>query len=441
TSANVVFDMNYKFRSPENISQKIHPPKFTIKELMHPSNLESTVDEILLHQYVPASVVVNDRLDILQFRGSTNLFFDPSPGKASLNLLKMIRPGLSLEIRNAVHKVNRSNEKYKKTGLEIKVKENVHQVSLEVIPLPFEDDNKLFLIIFEEIIAPEVHTDDVAASKDEIVKKLQNELIAAKEDMRSIIEEQEASMEELQSANEEIVSSNEELQSINEELETSKEEVESSNEELLTINNELQLRNDQLAESYEYSEVVFQTIQEAVIVLNNEFRVKKANDVFYDFFRVNKKETEGNLLFELGNRQWDILELRKLLEELAFNSSGFNNYEIEHDFPVIGKKVILLKAKRIYQESHRQKLIVLSILDITEHREAEKIISEREEWFQNMANNVPVMIWVTGPDKLLRFVNKNWLEYTGSKIENAREYNWTDCVHKEDRAKVIDAYN
>src|SRR5690606_722509 len=64
-----------------------------------------------------------------------------------------------------------------------------------------------------------------------------------------------------------------------------------------------------------------------------------------------------------------------------------------------------------------------------------------EEWFRNMANNVPVMIWVTGPDKLLRFVNKTWLEYTGSKIENAREYNWTDCVHKEDRAKVIDAYN
>src|SRR5690606_19456693 len=187
------------------------------------------------------------------------------------------------------------------------------------------------------------------------------ELIAAKEDMRSIIEEQEASMEELQSANEEIVSSNEELQSINEELETSKEEVESSNEELLTINNELQIRNDQLAESYEYAEVVFQTIQEAVIVLDNGFRVKKANHVFYEFFRVNKHETEGALFFEFGNRQWDILKLRQLLEELVSNKNGFDNFEIEHDFPLIGKKIMLLKAKKIYQEMHRQQLIVLSI--------------------------------------------------------------------------------
>src|SRR5690606_2628926 len=128
TSANVVFDMNFRFREPDNISKKSNPPKFTIKELMHPANLENTVDEILLHQYVPASVVVNDRLDILQFRGSTNLFMEPSTGKASLNMLKMIRPGLSMELRNEINKVNRYNEKYKKTGLEIKVKENVHQV-------------------------------------------------------------------------------------------------------------------------------------------------------------------------------------------------------------------------------------------------------------------------------------------------------------------------
>src|SRR5690606_2194163 len=109
------------------------------------------------------------------------------------------------------------------------------------------------------------------------------------------------SVEELQSANEEIVSSNEELQSINEELETSKEEVESTNEELMTINHELQVKNEQLAESYEYAEAVFDTIREAVLVLDQSFRVITANKAFYKIFGVRKNETEGMLIYELGN--------------------------------------------------------------------------------------------------------------------------------------------
>src|SRR5205085_5666090 len=153
-------------------------------------------------------------------------------------------------------------------------------------------------------------------SKDKRVKQLEDELAALRDDMRSIVEAQEAAVEELQSANEEIVSSNEELQSINEELETSKEEVESSNEELMTINNELQVRNEQLAESNEFAQAMTETIREAVLILDKDFRVRSANKAFYRIFKTTEEETEGMLIYELGNRQWDILELRHLLEEV-----------------------------------------------------------------------------------------------------------------------------
>jgi two-component system CheB/CheR fusion protein len=166
-------------------------------------------------------------------------------------------------------------------------------VSIEITPLNSINKEKYFLVVFEEI-NPQVKGDDHSLiTKDKQVKQLKRELDALKEDMRSVVEAQEAAVEELQSANEEVVSSNEELQSINEELETSKEELESTNEELMTINNELMLRNEQLAESYEYAEAMFDTLREAVLVLDKDFRLKAANKSFYKIFKPAKITTEG----------------------------------------------------------------------------------------------------------------------------------------------------
>jgi two-component system CheB/CheR fusion protein len=440
-STSIVFDMHYRVPGTELPTPATKNYKADLKMPGDSPNLENIVDDILLRQFVPASVVVNGHLDILQFRGSTSLFLEPSHGKASLNLLKMARPGLVFELRNTIHKVNKSGERLKKTGLEIRVNGNIHHASIEVMQLPSPDEERLFLVIFQEMAVPPEPPSASSLTKDKMVTRLQDDLATAKEDMRSMIEEQEASVEELQSANEEIVSSNEELQSINEEMETSKEELESSNEELMTINHELQVRNDQLAESYEYAEVVFQTIQEAVIVLDREFRVKKANQIFYDLFKVSPQETENLLLFELGHRQWNILKLRELLEKVAGSNEDFSGFELRLDFPKIGEKVMVLKARRILQKIHRQQLIVISIMDITEHKMAEKIISDREAWFRNTANNVPVMIWVSEKDRQFSFFNNTWLNYTGRTAEQEAGFGWTEGIHKSDLRTFLDTYN
>jgi two-component system CheB/CheR fusion protein len=148
------------------------------------------------------------------------------------------------------------------------------------------------------------------------LKQLEDELNTMREDLRSFIEAQEAANEELQSVNEEIVSSNEELQSINEELETSKEELESSNEELITINQELNMRNEQLAEVQEYSEAMFATVRESLLILDKNFRIKNANTCFYRTFNVTEEATQGKLLYDIGNRQWDIPRFANYLKIL-----------------------------------------------------------------------------------------------------------------------------
>ena len=438
-SNQTIFDMHFRMREIEplrlNNVGKIYPKKDTSSP-----DIEKSIQNILLREFVPASVVINENMDIVQFHGSTGLFLEPSHGKASLNVLKMARASLVYELRNSVHKASKTGERVKKSGLEINVKGKLHLVSIEVIPLGAEMDEPLFLIIFSELPSNESIDGKTNLTRDKVIKQLQNELSTVKDDMRSIIEDQEASVEELQSANEEIISSNEELQSINEELETSKEEVESANEELATINSELLLRNDQLSESYVYAEAVFETLGEAVIVLDKEYRVKNANLAFYRIFETTESATLGMLLYELGNRQWSIPKLRELLEEVLVHNKSFRDFEMEHMFPMIGKKTMLLNARRIMQKIQGQQLIIVTIHDITKHKQAEKIISEQEARFRNMANNVPVMIWTTDANRQFNFVNSTWLRFTGQSIEQAMSKGWIQCVYKEDVANTWDNF-
>jgi two-component system CheB/CheR fusion protein len=276
---------------------------------------------------------------------------------------------------------------------------------------------------------------------DERVKQLEAELTALREDMRSIVESQEAANQELQSANEEIVSSNEELQSINEELETSKEEIESSNEELTTINQELQVRNEELAEAHEYAQAVHDTIREAVLVMDKELRIKTANKAFFDTFHTKEYETVGMLFDELGNRQWNLSVLKKLLEEVIVADTHFSNYEVEATFPHIGKRTMLLNAKKVYQKIHGSQLVLLAIDDITEFRRAEKLLKDQETWFKNMANSAPVAIWTCGTDRLLNFMNETGLTYRGITMEEAKGREWADGAHPEDCERIEKIYH
>jgi two-component system CheB/CheR fusion protein len=176
-------------------------------------------------------------------------------------------------------------------------------------------------------------------------------------------------------------------------------------------------------------------------VLDNELRVKTANHSFYQTFKVKKEDVEGRLIYELGNRQWDIPKLRELLETIIPQNTQFHGYEVMHNFPGIGEKTMLLNARKIIQKIHRQQLILLAIEDITEHRQAQQVLAEREAWLRNMADNAPVMIWVTDEDKKITFLNRTWLEYTGRKPEQEMGMGWLDGIHPEDRASFMQQYN
>ncbi len=124
-------------------------------------------------------------------------------------------------------------------------------------------------------------------------------------------------------------------------------------------------------EARAYAESIIETVREPLIVLGDDLKVVSANKSFYQTFKVNPKETKGQFIYDLGNRQWDIPKLRKLLDEILPKSSVFENYEIEHNFETIGQKTMLLNARRIYRETNKTQMILLAIEDITERKEIE----------------------------------------------------------------------
>ena len=248
-------------------------------------------DRRLLGQYAPATVFINEDLEIIHTRGSVNRFLKLAPGRASLSILKMAREGLLLDLRNAISKAKKENVAVRKQNIQIKngngnegpQGDSMRIVNFEVAPINMGNLKELyFMIVFEDspaiarpAVARSTRPSRESESASSRITKLEQELSAAKEYLQSVIETQEATNEELQSANEEILSSNEELQSTNEELETAKEELQSANEELSTVNDELRSRNQEVTQINNDLTNLFASIDIAVVMIGSDLNIRR----------------------------------------------------------------------------------------------------------------------------------------------------------------------
>lgn len=367
------------------------------------SELDRNIDSTLQSLYVPACVVINKSMEIIKFRGLTSLYLSHPPGNASLNILKMTRPEFTFELRNAINEVLKTNNPVLKSGIQLNSDVNhsfIHVMSLEVRPLAIEWGEPLYLIVFTKQDIERVSEKKTSAKslpkKDSHMKRQIAELHKASAEMTSVIELQDKAYEELQAANEEIISASEEFQTLNEELETSKEEIEATNEELLTTNQELHMRNEQLAESYNFSEAVADTMHEPMLILDKHLQVKSANKAFYRKFHLMQVATEGVLLYELSNQQWDIPDLRQLLDNILKKNTHFHEHEITYTFPETGKKSMLLNARPIMQKTQNEQLILLTFTETSSilkkqkssNKELEKIITERTKALEKSYSTV-----------------------------------------------------
>lgn len=135
---------------------------------------------------------------------------------------------------------------------------------------------------------------------------------------------------------------------------------------------ELEQSQSRIAEARDYAEAIVRTAHDPMMVLGDDLRIRSANPAFYRCFRTDAKHTEGYLVYELGNGQWNIPQLRRLLEALLPTATRIDEFEVEHDFPEIGHRWMVLNAQRMPGHGDRPDLILLAFDDTTERKQAER---------------------------------------------------------------------
>jgi two-component system CheB/CheR fusion protein len=148
---------------------------------------------------------------------------------------------------------------------------------------------------------------------------------------------------------------------------------------------ELEVIKKTADEASEFAESIINTVREPLLSLDQDLRVVAVSRSFYEFFKVNPEETVGQLIYDLGNKQWDIPKLRELLETILPQKTTFDNYEVEHNFTTIGRRIMLLNARQIQRVWGKERIILLAIEDITERKEIEAGLEKAHEELEELA--------------------------------------------------------
>ena len=161
----------------------------------------------------------------------------------------------------------------------------------------------------------------------------------------------------------------------------------------------------EIQDAREYAENIVETVRRPLVVLDSDLKIRSANQSFYSTFNIKPEETLGKFIYDLGNRQWDVPRLRVLLEDTLHHDTGFNNYEVEHDFPGIGHRIILLSARQIFRNKIGSHIILLAMEDITERKQAEERISEVIRQQKAILDHIPNIAWLK--DRKGRYIAVN----------------------------------
>ena len=323
------------FDFPSSFSRSHHSNIEKHVPIPSPQNIQNLADQILLQNFSPPGVLVNDRGDIIYISGRTGKYLEPAVGKANMNIFAMLREGLRNEFPASFRQAIMKKECVIMHGVTVGTNEGSLSLNISIQWLDHPEPLKgMVMIIFSDLPKIAVVKSTKAKGENGLVStkysELEQELQNMREEMRSTLEEMQTSQEEQKSTNEELQSTNEELQSTNEELTTSKEEMQSLNEELQTVNAELQSKVDEFTRVNNDMKNLLNSTDIATLFLDKNLNIRRFTNQATKIFKLIKSDIgrpitdqTSNLIYpELAADAHEVLRTLVYLEKQISTSDG-----------------------------------------------------------------------------------------------------------------------
>jgi len=348
-------------------------------------DLSRSFERLILEDHAPCSALVNERGDILFVAGNTSPYLKVPAGALSNNILDHVQANLRVELRGALGTAAQTHRRITRGGISVEVEGALHRVRLTVRPLPGEKD--LFAVVVQQMGAVEVieqgEEPSAAPEHGPAIEQLEGELKTTRADLRRAVEDLESANEEMKSSNEELISTNEELQSANEELQTSKEELQSVNEELETVNTELQQRVLELGGANSDLSNLFASTQIATIFLDHDLRITKFTPAATALFRLIDADVGRPIgdfapRFEGHDLVADAQQVIKSLLPLDRQVRGANGTATWFQVRILPYRTT----------DGRVAGVVVTYVDVSELKRAERALRESEERFRMLVEGV-----------------------------------------------------
>jgi two-component system, chemotaxis family, CheB/CheR fusion protein len=347
-------------------------------------SLRDSTERLLLEDYAPSCVIVNEKGDVLYIHGRTGKYLEPAPGQARMNIVEMAREGLQLELTTTVRKALAEKKAIRCNGL--RVKANGEEQVIDLTVKPMKEQPGSMLVVFEEAV-PQPPGESLQAPQpsekdNRRVAELQRELRSTKEYLQTSIEELETSNEELKSTNEELQSSNEELQSTNEELSTSKEELQSVNEELMTVNSEYEVKVAELAKANNDILNLLASTDVGTVFVDTKLCIQRFTPPATNAINLIRTDIGRPLAHIASNLDYERLvqDTEEVLNTLVPKETEAQSTEG------------LFYAVRIRPYRTLENVVegaVVTFIDITERKRMEEVLRESEQRYRSLYEGCP----------------------------------------------------
>jgi len=377
------------------------------------TSLKDLTKDILLNDYAPTCVIINEKCEILFTHGQTGRYLELAPGEVNLSILKMARPGLHLELTNAIRKSMNKRERVRVENLRVKFEDTTRTITITAQPVtePPAMQGLTAVIIEDAGVADTVVSmapiSPAKGDKGRIVG-LEKELQSTKEYLQATIEQLETSNEELTSTNEELQSSNEELQSTNQELQTSKEELQSMNEELATVNSELETKIEALSKANDDMNNLMSSTKIAIMFLDIDLCIQRFTPSVTDIIKLIDADIGRPLEHIAHNLEYGSLvsDAKKVLEDLV---------EAEKEVSANDGRWYLTKTRPYRTIDNVIDGVVITFTEITE----QKRVQEKLRALLKVSEETRDSIIITDDRGIIEYVNPYFCEISGFSAEEA----------------------